>query len=265
PICPDHPGPIGYPLPRLTLGSPTAPDLMPEGSKACTCTSHRAASAASMHRRLAAERVVKYGSPLGTSATIFSSPETSSFSVRRSATWKKGVSGWNRSNLDRTRWAYARICSSVSSSASHSCSHSPLSCGPSIARCRKASSSRVIANAWVGTSPAIVPSCWACSNAPRIETCRSRPSGSSTTIHGSSRRLNPTSADIANPFALGECSALECQLTGIRKPWRNSAVTAEHFQTRLRCVANPLVTDLPPAVLVDEENRQAVDERRLFP
>ena len=94
---------MGYPRPPLTRGSPTAPVLMPEGSKAWQCTTHRAASAHDITVLARPSRVVKNGLPFGTSAITFVSADISFLLVHSPATWKNGATGSHRSNLPRYR------------------------------------------------------------------------------------------------------------------------------------------------------------------
>ena len=98
PMGPLMPVPMGNPLPPLTRGSPTAPDLMPEMSKAWAWTSHRAASAKPNDEIPAPSLVVKNLSFGGTSLMILVRPEYPPLLVCRSATCMKGVWPSTRKN-----------------------------------------------------------------------------------------------------------------------------------------------------------------------
>lgn len=169
PSCPAQATPF-LPLDRLLLpdesGSLNTPLLIPEVSKAWTCTSQRAASEKLNLLNLSPDLSEKRISPSGTSAIILVIEEVSSIGTPvastffRSGICMNGCSWSKRSKRSCHLIRYASIASIGSSEASHSrpqnsagpTSSSKSSIMGEIARCRMASNRRRIAKSSVGRS-----------------------------------------------------------------------------------------------------------------
>src|SRR5690606_2721562 len=176
-------------------------------------------------------------------------PDTSSFAVRRSGTWKNGVVGWNRSNRSRCRSKYSPMVSMGGAPASHSCCQCHASRGPSIARCSTARASRRIANACVGRSPTT-------STSPRERRTRSRSETSSvaparvrTRTQGSSISEKPsTTPALSRVHADPACRSL-LLIT--------DTLTRAHHETPTAVVPEAEPGDLGAALVVEDEGELA--------